>query len=158
MNDSRRPFGATEPEPIDDNEDRMGSMETLDFDEEEPAVSAILSPEGELQHEIPDQRVREAGLTGASTDDHHSTDDDLSPETLIHEDGARSPNEPGEDLPADPMLRSSMKMTLAVATAWTKKNWHSSTRWTATSADPDTQSSSVQAMTTASSRPPSDAG
>ncbi|MCF5279886.1 serine kinase/phosphatase, partial [Pseudomonas syringae] len=35
MNDSRRPFGATEPEPIDDNEDRMGSMETLDFDEEE---------------------------------------------------------------------------------------------------------------------------
>ncbi|RZI64155.1 MAG: serine kinase/phosphatase, partial [Pseudomonas sp.] len=26
MNDSRRPFDATQPEPIDDNEDRMGSM------------------------------------------------------------------------------------------------------------------------------------
>ncbi|KPX00835.1 MULTISPECIES: hypothetical protein [Pseudomonas syringae group] len=101
MNDSRRPFGATEPEPIDDNEDRMGSMETLDFDEEEPGRIGDLIPEDELQHEIPDQRVREAGLTGASTDDHHSTDDDLSPETLIREDGARSPNEQGEDVPAD---------------------------------------------------------
>ncbi|BCS46455.1 serine kinase/phosphatase [Pseudomonas amygdali pv. tabaci str. ATCC 11528] len=101
MNDSRRPFGAAEPEPIDDNEDRMGSMETLDFDEEDRARIGDLIPEDELQHEIPDQRVREAGLTGASTDDHHSTDDDLSPETLIREDGARSPNEQGEDDPAD---------------------------------------------------------
>ncbi|MDU8459151.1 serine kinase/phosphatase [Pseudomonas syringae group sp. J254-4] len=101
MNDSRRPFGATEPEPIDDNEDRMGSMETLDLNEDETARIGDLIPEDQLQHEIPDQRVREAGLTGASTDDHHSTDDDLSPETLIHEDGARSPNEQGEDDPAD---------------------------------------------------------
>ncbi len=45
MNDSRRPFGATEPEPIDDNEDRMGSMETLDFDEEEPGRIGDLIPE-----------------------------------------------------------------------------------------------------------------
>ncbi|KPB72420.1 serine kinase/phosphatase [Pseudomonas cannabina] len=101
MNDSRRPFGATEPEPVDDNEDRMGSMETLDFDEEEPARIGDLIPEDELQHEIPDQRVREAGLTGALTDDHHSTDDDLSPEILIREDGARSASEQGEDDPAD---------------------------------------------------------
>jgi hypothetical protein len=101
MNDSRRPFGATEPEPIDDNEDRMGSMETLDFDEENPARIGDLIPEDELQHEIPDQRVREAGLTGASTDDHHSTDDDLSPEILIREDGARSASEHGEGDPAD---------------------------------------------------------
>ncbi|WP_457792479.1 serine kinase/phosphatase [Pseudomonas syringae] len=101
MNDSRRPFGATEPEPIDDNEDRMGSMETLDFDEEDPARIGDLTPEDQLQHEIPDQRVREAGLTGASTDDHHSTDDDLSPEILIREDGARSASEQGEDDPAD---------------------------------------------------------
>ncbi|KPX45136.1 Uncharacterized protein ALO68_01070 [Pseudomonas syringae pv. helianthi] len=101
MNDSRRPFGATQPEPIDDNEDRMGSMETLDFNEDETARIGDLIPEDELQHEIPDQRVREAGLTGASTEDHHPTDDDLSPETLIHEDGARSSNEQGEDVPAD---------------------------------------------------------
>lgn len=48
-----------------------------------------------------DERVREAGLTGASTDDHEPTDDDLSPETLIREDGARDAREEGEDNPAD---------------------------------------------------------
>ncbi|MCQ9473727.1 serine kinase/phosphatase [Pseudomonas alliivorans] len=101
MNDSRRPFDAIQPEPIDDNEDRMGSMEELNFRDDETARIGDLMPEDELQHEIPDERVREAGMTGASTDDHQPTDDDLSPETLIHEDGARSPNERGEDNPAD---------------------------------------------------------
>src|SRR5690606_5754743 len=102
MTDSRRPFDATQPEPIDDNEDRMGSMEELDFDEEEPSARiGDLMPEDELAHEIPEKRVREAGLTGASTPDHHSTDDDLDPEMLIREDGARSAREEGEDNPAD---------------------------------------------------------
>ncbi|MEE4996299.1 serine kinase/phosphatase [Pseudomonas alliivorans] len=101
MNDSRRPFDAIQPEPIDDNEDRMGSMEELNFRDDETARIGDLMPEDELQHEIPDERVREAGMTGASTDDHQPTDDDLSPETLIHEDGARSASERGEDNPAD---------------------------------------------------------
>ena len=101
MNDSRRPFDATQPEPIDDNEDRMGSMEELNFKDEETARIGDLMPEDELQHEIPDERVRQAGMTGASTQDHQPTDDDLSPETLIHEDGARSANERGENGPAD---------------------------------------------------------
>ncbi|MGX0958337.1 hypothetical protein AB7M18_004465 [Pseudomonas viridiflava] len=101
MNDSRRPFDATQPEPIDDNEDRMGSMEELNFRDDETARIGDLMPEDELQHEIPDERVREAGMTGASTDDHQPTDDDLSPETLIHEDGARSASERGEDNHAD---------------------------------------------------------
>ncbi|WP_249582704.1 serine kinase/phosphatase [Pseudomonas viridiflava] len=101
MNDSRRPFDATQPEPIDDNEDRMGSMEELNFRDDETARIGDLMPEDELQHEIPDERVREAGMTGASTDDHQPTDDDLSPETLIHEDGARSASERGDDNPAD---------------------------------------------------------
>ena len=66
MTDSRRPFDATQPEPIDDNEDRMGSMEELDFDEEEPSARiGDLMPEDELAHEIPEKRVREAGMTGA---------------------------------------------------------------------------------------------
>ncbi|RRV08512.1 serine kinase/phosphatase [Pseudomonas sp. v388] len=101
MNDSRRPFGAPQPEPIDDNEDRMGSMEELHFGEEDTARIGDEIPEDELEHLLPESREAEAGLTGASTQDHHSTDDDLSPETLIHEDGARSPNEKGEDEPAD---------------------------------------------------------
>jgi hypothetical protein len=42
---------------------------------------------------MPVERVREAGLTGASTADHEPTDDDMSPETLIREDGARDADE-----------------------------------------------------------------
>ena len=102
MNDSRRPYGATQPEPIDDNEDRMGSMEELNFNDNNEPSGRIgdMIPEDELET-IPDERVREAGLTGASTDDHDPTDDDMSPETLIGEDGARSAKERGEGGPAD---------------------------------------------------------
>lgn len=101
MNDSRRPFDATQPEPIDDNEDRMGSMRELDFDEDDTARIGDVIAEDELAHQIPEDRVREAGMTGASTPDHHNTNDDLSPEILIREDGARSPQEAGEGGPAD---------------------------------------------------------
>jgi hypothetical protein len=102
MTDSRRPFDATQPEPIDDNEDRMGSMHELDFDEETPSgkIGDEL-PQTERERLMPRERVREAGMTGASTDDHESTDDDMSPETLIHEDGARDAHEAGEGGQAD---------------------------------------------------------
>ncbi|QAY91666.1 serine kinase/phosphatase [Pseudomonas sp. ACM7] len=102
MTESRRPYDAVQPEPIDDNEDRMGSMHELDFDEEEP--SAKIGDEltqAERERLMPRERVREAGMTGASTDDHESTDDDMSPETLIHEDGARDAHEAGEGGQAD---------------------------------------------------------
>ena len=102
MTDSRRPFDKAQPEPIDDNEDRMGSMHELDFDEEEP--SAKIGDEltqTERERLMPRERVREAGMTGASTDDHESTDDDMSPETLIREDGARDAHEAGEGGQAD---------------------------------------------------------
>lgn len=103
MNDARRPFDATQPEPIDDNEDRMGSMEELNFNDNNEPSGRIgdTIPEDELDTYIPDERAREAGLTGASMDDHQPTDDDLSPETLIHDDGARSAKEAGEGGPAD---------------------------------------------------------
>lgn len=101
MNDSRRPFDAPQPEPIDDTEDRMGSMRELRFDDDDTARIGDLMPEDELAQQIPESRVAEAGMTGASTPDHHQTDDDMSPETLIHEDGARSADEIGEDEPAD---------------------------------------------------------
>jgi hypothetical protein len=102
MTESRRPYDATQPEPIDDNEDRMGSMQELDFDEEEP--SAKIGDEltqSERERLMPRERVREAGMTGASTEDHESTDDDMSPETLIREDGARDAHEAGEGGQAD---------------------------------------------------------
>lgn len=102
MTDSRRPFDATQPEPIDDNEDRMGSMHELDFDEEEPSAKiGDELPQAERERLMPHNRVREAGLTGASTDDHESTDDDMSPENLIREDGARDAHEAGDGGQAD---------------------------------------------------------
>jgi hypothetical protein len=102
MTDSRRPFDAVQPESIDDNEDRMGSMHELDFDEEEPSAKiGDELPQTERERQMPKGRVREAGMTGASTDDHESTDDDMSPETLIREDGARDAHEAGEDGRAD---------------------------------------------------------
>ena len=102
MNDSRRPFDATQPEPIDDNEDRMGSMRELEFDDDEyDARIGDELPEDEREHLLPEERVREAGMTGASMDDRQPTDDDMSPETLIHDDGARDAHEAGEDEQAD---------------------------------------------------------
>jgi hypothetical protein len=102
MTDTRRPYDAVQPEPIDDNEDRMGSMHELDFDEEEPSAKiGDELPEAERARLMPRERAREAGMTGASTDDHESTDDDMSPETLIREDGARDAHEAGEDGRAD---------------------------------------------------------
>ncbi|MEB0047621.1 MULTISPECIES: serine kinase/phosphatase [unclassified Pseudomonas] len=102
MTESRRPFDAVQPEPIDDNEDRMGSMHELDFDEEEPSAKiGDELPENERERLMPRERVQEAGMTGASTDDHEPTDDDMSPETLILEDGARDAHEAGEGHQAD---------------------------------------------------------
>ena len=102
MNDSRRPPHAPEPAPIDTLEDRMGSMESLDFDDDTPSEKiGDQIPDQEREQLMPAERVREAGMTGASSDDHEPTDDDLSPETLIHEDGARSATEDGADNPAD---------------------------------------------------------
>ena len=102
MTESRRPFDAAQPEPIDDNEDRIGSVHELDFDEEEPGVKiGDELPVTERERLKPIERLREAGMTGASTDDHEPTDDDMSPETLILEDGARDAHEAGEGDQAD---------------------------------------------------------
>ena len=97
MTESRRPYGATQPELIDDNEDRMGSMRELDFNKEEPSaqIGNEIAPR-ERKH-----RVREAGMTGASTADQESSEEDMSPETLIREDGARDAQEAGEGEQAD---------------------------------------------------------
>jgi hypothetical protein len=102
MTESRRPYDAVQPEPVDDNEDRMGSMNELDFDDNEPSAKiGDEIPEKEREQLMPRERVREAGMTGASTDDHEPTDDDMSPETLIQEDGARDAHEAGDDDQAD---------------------------------------------------------
>src|SRR3546814_17362082 len=77
-------------------------MNEVEVDEKEPCEK-IGDELTENDHEqlMPRERVREAGLTGASTDDHESTDDDMSPETLMREDGARDTHEAGDDEQAD---------------------------------------------------------
>jgi hypothetical protein len=102
MNDSRRPYDAQQPPAIDDNEDRMGSVHELDFDAEEPSAKiGDEIPESEREQLMPRERVREAGLTGGSMADHEPTDDDMSPEILMPEDGARDANEAGNGDQAD---------------------------------------------------------
>lgn len=102
MTDSRRPFDKEQPEPIDDDEDRMGSVHELDFDEEEPGTRiGDLTPEQERAQQLPETRVRKTRITGGLTNDNDATDDDLSPETLIREDGARDSHEAGEGGQAD---------------------------------------------------------
>ncbi|WP_263147786.1 serine kinase/phosphatase [Pseudomonas sp. RIT-PI-AD] len=97
-----KPLPPKTPLPIDDTEDRMGSMEPLDFpDDENRGRIGDDRPLDDVMEEFPPRRLREAGLTGGSVDDHQPTDDDLSPETLIREDGARSAHERGHGLPAD---------------------------------------------------------
>ncbi|AZD38151.1 Phosphotransferase system, HPr-related protein [Pseudomonas chlororaphis subsp. aurantiaca] len=99
MTESRRPYGAPQPEPIDDNEDRMGSMEELDFDEEEPGARVGDPASSSVEHRTPHRRIHGSSLTGNAEDE--PNDDDLTPENLIREDGARSAHEAGEDQPAD---------------------------------------------------------
>ena len=106
-----KPYTPTE---IDDTEDRMGSVHELDFDErldERQGRVGDERPASEIEREFPPERVAESGMTGgeALSDSLHEdnvTYDDLSPDTLLDETGARDPHEPGSgDGPADMDLR-----------------------------------------------------
>ncbi|MDR0209952.1 MAG: phosphotransferase system, HPr-related protein [Pseudomonas putida] len=102
------------PAEIDDTEDRMGSVHELDFsdrhDEREGRVGDE-RPAQEVDQEFPPGRVAESGMTGgeALSDSLHEdnvTFDDLSPDTLYDQTGARDPHEPGGvGGPADKTLR-----------------------------------------------------
>lgn len=91
----------TTPQEIDDIQDRMGSMRELDFDERRQARKARIGderPEAEVEAEFSSRRVREAGHAGGQPDEDDGYQDnvgmdDLAPETLIDESGARSPAE-----------------------------------------------------------------
>ncbi|MFG0633619.1 phosphotransferase system, HPr-related protein [Pseudomonas sp. xss_2] len=99
---------------IDDTEDRMGSVHELDFDERNDQRRGRIGderPAREVDHEYPARRVAESGMTGgeALSDSLHEdnvTLDDMSPDTLYDETGARDADELGDgDGPADQTLR-----------------------------------------------------
>ncbi|WP_394558279.1 phosphotransferase system, HPr-related protein [Aquipseudomonas alcaligenes] len=98
---------------IDDTEDRMGSIHELDFDEKNDERQGRVGderPAVEVSREFPRERESQAGMSGGetlaeSTHEDGVNLDDLSPDTLIDESGARSPDEPGEDHAADQELQ-----------------------------------------------------
>lgn len=98
--DDPRPQGE-----IDDTEDRMGSVHELDFSERRDERQGRIGderPAREVNEEFPPRRVAESGMTGgeALSDSLHEdnvTLDDMSPDTLFDESGARDPYEPGTD-------------------------------------------------------------
>lgn len=92
-------------DPLIDEETGAESSE-LDFEDDEAnAPAGERLPRDEVQRRLPPEREREAGLTGASHPGEGATDDDMTPETLIPEDGSRSPSETGDRFPADSTLR-----------------------------------------------------
>ncbi|QXI25634.1 phosphotransferase system, HPr-related protein [Pseudomonas vanderleydeniana] len=102
------------PLEIDDTEDRMGSVHELDFSEhrdERQGRAGDERSQRELEDGYPARRVAESGMTGGETlsdslHEDHVTLDDLSPDTLFDETGARDPYEPGNGQgPADSILR-----------------------------------------------------
>ncbi|MDD2089883.1 phosphotransferase system, HPr-related protein [Pseudomonas guariconensis] len=101
------------PVEIDDTEDRMGSVRELDFSDrqdEREGRAGDERPAQEVAQEYPPERVAESGMTGgeALSDSLHEdnvTLDDLSPDTLYDQTGARDPHEPGAGDPADKTLR-----------------------------------------------------
>lgn len=104
MNDKKHPPSG--PSEIDTMEDRMGSIEQLDFDDQGPSGRFGEPTPPEMLDQLTPEREREAGMTGGESlgpDVHEDgiTQDDLSPETLYDESGARSPRERGQGLPAD---------------------------------------------------------
>ena len=112
MTDSRRPYGAEQPAEIDDLEDRSGSVEPLNFEDDEvhERISDLFTDEERAQH-MAGQPSRRAGLSGAAMPDEDLDagfdDDDLEQEMLIREDGARDAKEAaeGSDEAADWDLR-----------------------------------------------------
>lgn len=101
------------PQEIDDTEDRMGEVRELDFSERRDERQGRVGderPVAEQEQEFPPERVAQSGMSGGEAltegihEDHVSMDD-MTPETLIDETGARGPDEPGGSGPADQSLR-----------------------------------------------------
>lgn len=97
----QKPYTPTE---IDDTEDRMGSMEPLDFDQRRDERKGRIGdqvPAEEIADQFPPEREAEAGMTVGEVPGGETTMDDLAPETQIPDDGSRSPRERGHGGPAD---------------------------------------------------------
>lgn len=90
--DNLKPDQAIDPV----NPDRSAEQDELDFDDAVEPSFQDLAPDYEF--ELLDEE------SDSETVDNNGTDDDLTPENLIPEDGSRSPYEPGGSIPSDESL------------------------------------------------------
>ncbi|OLS60735.1 phosphotransferase system, HPr-related protein [Pseudomonas putida] len=113
MNEKSEKPASHVPQEIDDIQDRMGEMRELDFsdrhDERQGRAGDARSAE-EVNREFPAERVERSGMTGGealseSLHEDNVTYDDLSPDTLYDQTGARDPSERGGAGPVDQQLR-----------------------------------------------------
>lgn len=79
---------------LNDNE-YLDEYDELFFDDDEPPEVGEQLPDFEIERHQSPERTQHAGLTGASLNADTSTLDDAAPETLLPDDGARSPDEAG---------------------------------------------------------------
>lgn len=108
---SSKNYQAIADEFIDDDtqfyiDEEANDVSDLCFDDDDSTarIGDALSA-ADIERQQPPRRAREAGLTGASHPGEGATDDDLSPETLIAEDAANAPSEPGQGAPNDRTFR-----------------------------------------------------
>lgn len=113
MNEKSEKPASHVPQEIDDIQDRMGEIRELDFsdrhDERQGRAGDARSAE-EVNREFPAERVERSGMTGGealseSLHEDNVTYDDLSPDTLYDQTGARDPSERGGAGPVDQQLR-----------------------------------------------------
>ena len=90
--DNLKPDQALDPV----NHDRSAEQDELNFDDADEPSFQDLAPDYEF--ELLDEE------SDSETVDNNGTDDDLTPENLIPEDGSRSPYEPGGSIPSDESL------------------------------------------------------
>ena len=90
--DNLKPDQALDPV----NHDRSAEQDELNFDNADEPSFQDLAPDYEF--ELLDEE------SNSETVDNNGTDDDLTPENLIPEDGSRSPYEPGGSIPSDESL------------------------------------------------------
>lgn len=96
MNRQKQTYAQQNPNNIIDESEKEAQTNQLDFNDDEPPTRAGESvPEDDILRAESRTRVREAGLTGGATPGDDRTADDLTPDNLVNEDGARSPAEAG---------------------------------------------------------------
>src|SRR3546814_14693970 len=95
----QKPYTPTE---IDDTEDRMGSIEQLDFDQRRDDRKGRIGdeiPAEEAEDEFPTERVAEAGMSSGEVPGGQHTMEDLAPATLHQEEGASAQSARGHGGP-----------------------------------------------------------